>query len=942
MPQVALFVQGLAVGFAGSAVGVAVASAIGGAAATGAVIGGFLAGPLGSLLLTVAVNALMSGSNRQPKISDSRVNIRIEDADRWIAGGTCAVGGSAGPFMEFDAAGNFWYIVAHLDGELTGSPTYLLDGVQVVLSAGGGGFTAGDVITDDFCVTTKGQIYPGTGTKVSIWRIYTVTPDASNVYGALPAAFTTAFPDLPANFRGAGVVFSIIRGKAQLPQNRANSYRWRGPIGTGEPAVTLIANFNRMYDPRNGAHNIADPDTWTASNGNAVIVWAWFRTDPRGKGQPMASVDWAAVITQANLADTTVQDRNGDPVPRYRCGLAFPDSKERGLCEREILATMDAFVAYSAAGLAYPVVGYYTAPTVILTGDRDLMAIEESAIDNGSVPLDGVICEYIEPDLSYARVESAPWVNAARYVGVAEPEYDRITVLGCQSHTQAVLLAKAHGQRTQGLRRGAIEVGLRGVKMIGQRAVDLEIDAIFDGPHEIVAPIDESLSGMIFRTVVVPLASDRWTLGVGEEGEPPQVAPSLNIDNSLETVVNAVLTSERVVTSSGLAIRMKITFNAPIRIDRAFRFRFAPTNSYPQVWEFFETYMDELRAVSRIVDFQTAYAVEVQTITAGGRATEWTPLATITAARYFADYTVPPLYQIDGADVSQGGVLSLTRATTATFVDGNQTIATAGINAVRRDYTGGASALMVEAAATNLVLRSQEFDHALWVQSGLPVTANTATAPDGTTTADRLVPSSANATHTINADALSFVSGTAYTASVFAKADGYNFVRVGWTTTAFADNGRSATFNLATGVVDGVQTGVTASIVALANGWYRCIMSAVADATVSAVAAALGVNNATSPGGTALSYIGNTTSGVLTWGGQTETGSKATSYIPTTTATVTRAADVAVMQGLTATLNLTVTYGDGTDLVVANAAVTPSYWPTLTDTRIARMVGRAL
>lgn len=631
MPQVGLFFQGLAAGFAGNAINVAVASAIGGAAATGATIGAFLAGPLGSLLLSAGAQALIAGRQRRPRVEDARVNVRLEDAPRWIAGGTCAVGGAAGIFMEYDEDGNFWYAVAHCDGELTGNPTYLLDGIEVTLSDGTDGFTAGDVLTDDFCLTTDGDQYEGTGTRLPIWRIYTVTPSVGNAYGALPAAFTTAFPNLPTDFRGAGVVYSIIRGRALRPENRYKAYRWRGAIGVGEPSVTLVGNFGRMYDPRDLTHDIDDPDTWTAGDGNPAILWAWFRTSDRGKGQPMASVDWSAVADAADICDTTVLDYTSQPIPLYRCGLAFQDFRPRHDCERDILAAMDGFIAYDDQGRAYPVPGYYAAPTLSLTRNRDLYAIETDAVDDGEAPIDGVICEYISPDHGWTRVESAPWVNTDWYDGVSEPRYAKITVEGCQSHNQAVRLAKAFGQRTQPVRRAALEVGIRGVQAIGQRAVDLDVDALFDGPHEIVTAPQEDADGMRFRFAVVPLTSDRWTLGAGEEGEPPQPVPALNIDNTLEAADNVVLASQTILLANGVAgVRILVTFDAPARVDRFFRFRYrADGTSDP--WLFFTVDMAQLEAISALVDDGVTYEVETQTVTAGGRATDWAAVATITA-----------------------------------------------------------------------------------------------------------------------------------------------------------------------------------------------------------------------------------------------------------------------------------------------------------------------
>ena len=46
---------------------------------------------------------------------------------------------------------------------------------------------------------------------------------------------------------------------------------------------------------------------------------------------------------------------------------------------------------------------------------------------------------------------------------------------------------------------------------------------------------------------------------------------------------------------------------------------------------------------------------------------------------------------------------------------------------------------LIKSAVTNLVLRSEEFNNAAWTKTSATVTANAATAPNGTLTADKLI-----------------------------------------------------------------------------------------------------------------------------------------------------------------------------------------------------------
>jgi hypothetical protein len=199
--------------------------------------------------------------------------------------------------------------------------------------------------------------------------------------------------------------------------------------------------------------------------------------------------------------------------------------------------------------------------------------------------------------------------------------------------------------------------------------------------------------------------------------------------------------------------------------------------------------------------------------------------------------------------------------------------------------------LLIEESRTNIIPRSQAFDDsAVWAQIRLlsqPI-ANTHIAPDGTLTAEKLIPSAISGDHRIDRSSVSgLVAGTIYTMSIFVKADGY---------TGFGINLGSSpapigvTYNLENGTVSSTVTGWSATIQSYPNGWYRCT------ATLN-YSAGNRLYFSVGQNGTIFSYAGNETDGVILWGAQVEAGSFATSYIPTTTGSVVRSADVCSISG---------------------------------------------
>lgn len=201
-------------------------------------------------------------------------------------------------------------------------------------------------------------------------------------------------------------------------------------------------------------------------------------------------------------------------------------------------------------------------------------------------------------------------------------------------------------------------------------------------------------------------------------------------------------------------------------------------------------------------------------------------------------------------------------------------IATAG-SVVNRTTTYNKIGYLSEKGVTNLVQRSAEFDNAYWTTDQSSVTANAVYAPDGTLSGDKLVENSATGTiHQIYRNAVLTV-GQPGSVSIYARAGERNWL------TILMDN-TNAYFNLTTGALGTVGSGLTATITYVGNGWYRCTVTKAALTTTGQLSFKLANADA------GQVYDGNGTSGLYIWGAQAEAKLAPTTYIPTTSATVTR------------------------------------------------------
>ena len=203
-------------------------------------------------------------------------------------------------------------------------------------------------------------------------------------------------------------------------------------------------------------------------------------------------------------------------------------------------------------------------------------------------------------------------------------------------------------------------------------------------------------------------------------------------------------------------------------------------------------------------------------------------------------------------------------------------------------YSGGLwvpDGLLIEGPGTNLVTYSEEIDNALWGKGQITISANATTAPDGTLTADAVVESSATANHNLG-QLVTYVAATPYWHSVFAKPDTRGWIYIFTDPTRFGGGNGYTYFNLSTGAVGTTSPGATAFMTQEANGFWRCVVNR----TPSSPGGGNFIVGLASGDNTSW-YAGDGSSKAYLWGVNVVQGDALSSYIKTTSAPASRAAD---------------------------------------------------
>jgi Carbohydrate binding domain len=204
------------------------------------------------------------------------------------------------------------------------------------------------------------------------------------------------------------------------------------------------------------------------------------------------------------------------------------------------------------------------------------------------------------------------------------------------------------------------------------------------------------------------------------------------------------------------------------------------------------------------------------------------------------------------------------------------------LNIPRLDYSNGTCpSLLVEPQRTNRIIYSSSFDTSPWIAVGTTITPNTQVAPDGTTTGDTYNTSQS----ILLLQTISASPSTTYTLSLW--------VKLGTATNICLVANNTAAWNTIGGQSFDSSDGLNTST------WTRIEWTFTTPASLPAGAINIHL------GGNSETGLTQSTGSVYLWGAQLEAGSYATSYIPTTSASVTRNADVISKTGISSLIGQT-------------------------------------
>jgi hypothetical protein len=259
------------------------------------------------------------------------------------------------------------------------------------------------------------------------------------------------------------------------------------------------------------------------------------------------------------------------------------------------------------------------------------------------------------------------------------------------------------------------------------------------------------------------------------------------------------------------------------------------------------------------------------------------------------------------------GDFDVTRNTTATRVNSSGLIENVAANVPRLNYDtiGGLPSILLETQTNNLNTFSEDFTDVSYNKTRSSISSNAALSPDGNNTADKLIATTDNNNHQVS-KTYSNTVGSVVSFSVFVKKSELIYCQLRITDNATNNGGTQNSFNalydLQNGVITStIESGVVnslnpfTSIKSFGNDWYRCEIGLKKSSNQVRTDVSLFTSNS-STAATNPVYVGNNVDGFFIFGQQIEERA-ATSYIPTTSAAVTRNQDLISKTGISDLIN---------------------------------------
>jgi hypothetical protein len=462
----------------------------------------------------------------------------------------------------------------------------------------------------------------------------------SQLITLLPGVWTT-------NHRGDGCVTAMVTWQPV----KAKDYQKRYP--NGQPALSMVARWLRVFDWRDPDQSLTDPSTWVWSE-NAVLHLAdYILTVEKAERAPTEMFPGSAALTAAwnryflpaldswtaaaDDADTATPLKAGGTEPRYRGCVSHKLTDPHKDVKARLLGCFDGFLTAREDGALVVYSGRFYEPTVSIGPDEIVTYSLQNGVEDENAVND-VTVTYLSAEHDYNVVDADNWTDEAD-ISARGAIRSETMAPDVPSNGQARRLVKRKVAQAMAPHRGTVTTNSAGRAARGERFVHLRLReagrTFYDGPAEITA-LTRNLAtgGVTFSWIAADASIDDWN-PTTEEGSPASVGTGVAVtDLTTPTIASATATFAQDSAANTSGVRIHLVVAAPDRPDLTWQVRTRVTGSISWDQREYDD-LDPGASVELLTEFvgsDASIEVEVAYQTGDGRFSDWSATSTVSTS----------------------------------------------------------------------------------------------------------------------------------------------------------------------------------------------------------------------------------------------------------------------------------------------------------------------
>lgn len=305
---------------------------------------------------------------------------------------------------------------------------------------------------------------------------------------------------------------------------QGNKDNWSNRYPNGAPNPTFVIKGAMVPDPRNPAHDLEDPNTWTYSDNWARCFLRWcLDVDGWGLSPDDFDIDsFKQACTDCEVNQVTTSGFE----PRYRAYGRYTTSDTRATTLANFLAAAGATLLEQPNGKLAVFVGKERTPNSATDiTDAHIRDVQLDRFPDALDRVDGIRARITWEYASWEEQEVPAVYSGASFYG-SQPDVDDLPLAYCPSPYQAQRIAYATLKQRRADWSGTIKTTLHGLRCYGEPVVRITIGELgINGQiFEITSPPTLDLSDMSVTIGVRSYAAGTWDMPGSEMQEMGETA----------------------------------------------------------------------------------------------------------------------------------------------------------------------------------------------------------------------------------------------------------------------------------------------------------------------------------------------------------------------------------------------------------------------------------